>query len=211
MLGGARLQAALKEIPPQAFEVTLFRCVSLRALLGLVKDPTGKLLIRRPNPDFLYAGGPVIGGGRFTPKGGARSLYMGETARTAKLEKRQAAGFGTVRRNGEPIEVNYALHVELSAMLDLTDPANTNKLETMRSEIVAPWRFRADGKTPPTHILGAEVVRSKRFSSIRYPSAANPRGKCVVVFPDQMQLAERISVLDEDFVIYQIMTAASAI
>jgi RES domain-containing protein len=211
MLEGARLQAALKEILPQAFEATLFRCVSLRALLGLVKDPTGKLLIRRPNPDFLYAGGPVIGGGRFTPKGGARSLYMGETARTAKLEKRQAAGFGTVRRNGEPIEVNYALHVELSAMLDLTDPANTNKLETMRSEIVAPWRFRADGKTPATHILGVEVVRSKRFSSIRYPSAANPRGKCVVVFPDQMQLAERISVLDEDFVFNQIMTAASAI
>jgi hypothetical protein len=53
MLEGARLQAALTEIPPQAFEVTLFRCVSLRALLGLVKDPTGKLLITRPNPDFL--------------------------------------------------------------------------------------------------------------------------------------------------------------
>jgi RES domain-containing protein len=96
-------------------------------------------------------------------------------------------------------------------MLDLTDPVVSNKLETTRSEIVAPWRFRADGKTPPTHILGVEVVRSKRFSSIRYPSAANPRGKCVVVFPEQMQLAERISVLDEDFVINQIMTAASAI
>jgi RES domain-containing protein len=96
-------------------------------------------------------------------------------------------------------------------MLDLTDPVVSNKLETTRSEIVAPWRFRADGKTPPTHILGVEVVRSKRFSSIRYPSAANPRGKCVVVFPEQMQLAERISVLDEDFIINQIMTAASAI
>lgn len=115
---------------------------------------------------------------------------MGETALTAKLEKRQAAGFGTVRRHGEPIEVNYALDVELSAALDLTDPVVCNKLETTRSEIVAPWRFRADGKTPPTHILGVEVTRSKRFSSIRYPSAANPRGKCVVVFPDQMQLAQ---------------------
>jgi hypothetical protein len=96
-------------------------------------------------------------------------------------------------------------------MLDLTDPVVSNKLETPRSEIVTPWRFRADSKTPPTHILGVEVVRSKRFSSIRYPSAANPRGKCVVVFPDQMQLAERISVLDEDLVINQIITAASAI
>jgi hypothetical protein len=44
---------------------------------------------------------------------------MGDTAHTAKLEKRQAAGFGTVGRNAEPIEVNYALDVELSAMLDL--------------------------------------------------------------------------------------------
>ena len=45
MLEGGSLQAALDEIVPQAFQSTLFRCVSLRALLGLVKDPTGKLLI----------------------------------------------------------------------------------------------------------------------------------------------------------------------
>jgi hypothetical protein len=48
---------------------------------------------------------------------------LAETAYTAKLEKRQAAGFGMVRRNGESIEVNHVLNVELSAMLDLTDPA----------------------------------------------------------------------------------------
>jgi hypothetical protein len=84
---------------------------------------------------------------------------MGETAHTAKLEKRQAAGFATVRRNGKPIEVNYALDVELSAMLDLTDPEVTSKLTTTRIEIVAPWRFRADGKMPPTHILGVQAQR----------------------------------------------------
>ena len=196
---------------PRAFQATLFRCVSLRALLGLVKDPTGKLLITRPNPDFLYAGGPVIGGGRFTPKGGARSLYMGETAHTAKLEKRQAAGFGTVRRKEQPIEVNYALDATLSAVLDLTEPDVADRLETSRSEIVAAWRFRPDGKTPPTHVLGTEVVRSKRFSSIRYPSAAYPRGKCIVVFPDQMHTGESVVVLDEDSIFYQIMTGAASI
>jgi RES domain-containing protein len=211
MLEGGSLQAALEEILPQAFQATLFRCVSLRALLGLVKDPTGKLLITRPNPDFLYAGGPVIGGGRFTPKGGARSLYMGETAHTAKLEKRQAAGFGMVRRKEQPIEVNYACDARLSAVLDLTEPHVADRLETSRIEIVAAWRFRADGKTPPTHILGTEVIRSKRFSSIRYPSAANSRGKCIMVFPDQMRPGESVAVLDEDSIINQIMTVAAAI
>jgi RES domain-containing protein len=211
MLEEGSLQAALKEIVPQAFQATLFRCVSLRALLGLVKDPTGKLLITRPNPDFLYAGGPVIGGGRFTPKGGARSLYMGETAHTAKLEKRQAAGFGTVRRKEQPIEVNYALDARLSAVLDLTEPGVADRLETSRSEIVAAWRFRPDGKTPPTHVLGTEVVRSKRFSSIRYPSAAYPRGKCMVVFPDRMHTGESVAVLDEDSIINQIMAVAASI
>jgi hypothetical protein len=77
MLEGESLQAAFKEISPQAFKGTLFRCVSLRALLGLVKDATGKLLITRQNPDFLYAGGRVIGGGRLTPKGGlARCISL---------------------------------------------------------------------------------------------------------------------------------------
>jgi RES domain-containing protein len=133
---------------------------------------------------------------------------MAETAQTAKLEKRQAGGFGTVRRKEEPIEVNYALGVKLSAVLDLTDPRVIRTLETSKSEIVGPWRFRADDTTPPTHILGGEVVRSKRFSSLRYASAANPRGRCVVVFPDQMQSAERILVLDEDSIVNQMITAA---
>jgi RES domain-containing protein len=211
MLEGGSLRAALAEIVPQAFQATLFRCVSLRALLGLVKDPAGKLLITRPNPDFLYASGPVIGGGRFTPKGGARSLYMGETAHTAKLEKRQAAGFGTVRRKEQLIEVNYALDARLSAVLDLTERHVAERLEISNIEIVAAWRFRADGKTPPTHILGTEVIRSKRFSSIRYPSAANPRGKCIVVFRDLIRTGESVAVLDEDSIINQIMTVAAAI
>jgi RES domain-containing protein len=160
MLEGESLHAALEEIQPQAIQATLFRCVSLRALLGLIKDATGKLLITRPNPDFLYAGGPVAGGGRFTPKGGVRSLYMGETAHTARLEKRQAAGFATIRRKQEPIEVTYGLEARLLAVLDLTDPCVADRLETSRDEIIAAWRFRADGRTPPTHILGAEVIRS---------------------------------------------------
>jgi RES domain-containing protein len=211
MLEGRILQAALDEIVPQPFEGTLFRCVSLRALLGLIKDSAGNILITRPKPDFLFANGPVIGGGRFTPKGGAISLYMGESANTAKLEKRRAAGFGTVKRKQHPIEVNYALDAKLSAVLDLTDPGVTDKLETSRSEIVSAWRFRADRKTPPTHVLGAEAVRAKRFSAIRYPSAANPRGRCIVVFPDRLRTGERVSVLDEDSIISQIMAAAAII
>ena len=211
MLEGGSLQAALEEIEPQAFQGTLFRCVSLRALLGLIKDSAGKILITRPNPDFLYANGPIIGGGRFTPKGGAPSLYMGESAHTAKLEKRRAAGFSTVKRKEQPIEVNYALEAKLSAVLDLTDPDVTDKLEISKNEIVSAWRFRADSKTPPTHILGTEVVRSKRFSAIRYPSAANPRGKCIVVFLDRLRTGESVSVLDEDSIINQIVTVAAAI
>ena len=210
MLEGRSLQAALQEIMPQPFEGTLFRCVSLRALLGLIKDSAGNIVITRPNPNFLYANGPVSGGGRFTAKGGARSLYMAESAHTAKLEKRRAAGFGTAQRKVEPIEVNYALHGKLLDALDLTDADVAEKLETSRSEIV-PLSVRADGKTSPTHILGTEVVRSKRFSAIRYPSAANPRGKCIVVFPERLRTGESVSVLDEDSIINQIVTVAAAI
>jgi RES domain-containing protein len=211
MLEGRILQAALEEIVPQPFEGTLFRCVSLRALLGLIKDSAGNILITRPNPNFLFADGPVIGGGRFTPKGGARSLYMAESAHTAKLEKRQAGGFSAARRKVQPIEVDYALHGKLLGALDLTDADVGQKLETSRTEIVSAWRFRADGKTPPTHILGTDVVRSKRFSAIRYPSAVNPRGKCIVVFPDRLRTGESVAVLDEDSIINQIMTVAAAI
>lgn len=135
---------------------------------------------------------------------------MAETAHTARLEKRQAAGFASIRGKAQPIEVTYALDARLSAMLDLTDPRVTDRLRTSRTEIVAAWRFRADGKTPPTHILGTAVNRSRRFSSIRYPSAANPRGKCIVVFPNRMHAGETVAVLDADSIINQILTAAAA-
>ena len=62
MLTGKALTAALEKIEPVPFNGPLFRCVSLRALLGLELDVSGKPMITR-QPDFLYAGGPVKGGG----------------------------------------------------------------------------------------------------------------------------------------------------
>jgi hypothetical protein len=146
MLEGKALTAALEEIDPSAFHGIIFRCVSLASLLGL-KNKAGHLVITRPNPDFLYAGGPVRGGGRFTPKGGAQSLYNGETEHTARLEKRQAAGFHAFSPKSPGIEVAYSLNATLSGVLDLTDSAVVEKLDTSRGELVGPWRYRPDGKT----------------------------------------------------------------
>jgi hypothetical protein len=58
--------------------------------------------------------------------------------------------------------------------------------------------------------IQATLFRSRRFSSIRYPSAANLKGKCIVVFPDRMHPGESVAVLDEDSIINQILTVAAA-
>ena len=204
MLEGTALTVALEAIGPAAFNGPVFRCVSLRALLGLKNDPSGNPVITR-DPDFLYAGGPIKGGGRFTPKGGTPSLYKGETEHTAKVEKRQGAAFHTVRRKAG-IEVTYSLEATLSAVLDLTDRDVVGKLETSRSEIIEPWRFRTDGKVPPTHVLGSAVAASKRFSAIRYPSVANPRGRCIVIFIELLNPGEAVALVDEDSIFHQIMS-----
>jgi len=209
MFEGKALAAALEEIGPSAFHGIIFRCVSLSSLLGL-KNEAGHLVITRPNPDFLYAGGPVRDGGRFTPKGGAESLYTGETEHTARSEKRQAAGFHAVSRKSRGIEVAYSLNATLSGVLDLTDSSVVQKLNTSRSELVEPWRYRPDGKTPPTHILGTAVVESKRFSAIRYPSAANPRGRCIVIFSGCIRGGETIALVDPDSIFHQVMKLALA-
>jgi hypothetical protein len=120
MLEGKPLRAALEEITAAAYHGILFRCVSLRSLLGLVTDPAGHVVITRPNPHFLFDRGPVRDGGRFTPIGGEPSLYMAETENTARLEKRQGAAFRTVRQEGHGIEVAYALEATLKNVLDLT-------------------------------------------------------------------------------------------
>jgi RES domain-containing protein len=210
MLEGKPLRAALEEITAAAYHGILFRCVSLRSLLGLVTDPAGHVVITRPNPHFLFDRGPVRDGGRFTPIGGEPSLYMAETENTARLEKRQGAAFRTVRQEGHGIEVAYALEATLTNVLDLTSLDVADRLETSRDEIIEAWRFRPDDRTPPTHILGAAVVKSKRFSAIRYPSATNPRGRCIVAFSALVRDGETIALVDEDGIFRQIMRLASS-
>ena len=100
MLRGKALRAPLEEIIPAAFHGILFRCASLKSLLGLVIDSDGHVVITRPNPNFLFDLGPVRDGGRLTPIGGAPSLYTGETENTARIEKRHGAAFRTVRQEG---------------------------------------------------------------------------------------------------------------
>jgi hypothetical protein len=135
---------------------------------------------------------------------------MAETENTARLEKRQGAAFRTIRQEGHGIEVAYALEATLKNVLDLTSLDVAERLETSRDEIIEAWRFRPDDRTPPTHILGAAVVKSKRFSAIRYPSATNPRGRCIVALSALVRDGETIALVDEDGIFRQIMRLASS-
>ena len=152
----------------------MFRCVSLRALLGLKNDPSGKPVITR-DPDFLYAGGPIKGGGRFTPKGGTPSLYTGETEHTAKVEKRQGAAFHTVRRK-PGIEVTYSLEATLSAVLDLTD-RDVHRLFASGSDRAAE-RWREDYLIPGTeslelhHLYRAMAFLGEAIEPLEKPTGA---------------------------------------
>ena len=69
MLTGNALLAALEILPQQRLRGEFWRVVTASSLLGLEIE-AGRTTVTRRFPDWLYAGGPTLNGGRYTPIGG---------------------------------------------------------------------------------------------------------------------------------------------
>jgi hypothetical protein len=83
-------------------------------------------------------------------------------------------------------------------ILDLTVPANIQKLGTTYQELTGAWRYvPGQAGEPPTHVLGRLCYSSKRFDAIRFLSSKNPPdGVCLAVFPDRLKGASYLEVHD---------------
>ena len=87
MLTGTKLQDALSGIVVRSLNRSHSRVVSTATLLGMVSSGGGlPAVVTRLNPNLLYAGGPSLTGGRYTPIGGPEALYLGSSERVANAE-----------------------------------------------------------------------------------------------------------------------------
>ena len=136
-----------------------------------------------------------MAGARFTPKGSFGTVYLATDPVTALMEVAGAfvnphAPMGTLRT---PPWTLFAVDGVIDRVLDLTDPAVIDALETSVDELSGNWRFaqelhrRGDGPLPPTQCLGAAARSLGTITGVQYHSAKNPgRGLGLGVFPDRM-------------------------
>ena len=136
MLQTNSLRKLLRTIAVTSFQGTLFRVVRADVLYGFsAKGPY------TPRP--LFNLGPPRGGARYTPRGGAPSVYLAGDMGTAMREYTQiAAPRPLVPARSPGALVTYSAKVQLDQVLDLTDSAIRKLLNTTLAELAEPWRYR---------------------------------------------------------------------
>jgi hypothetical protein len=126
------------------------------------------------------------------PIDGFETIYLAEDPHTAFLEF-QHEPLALMRDMDDELAVRLAViatvapHAELvpGEILDLTRREVRQALGTTLIELAAPWRNYPGPGLPPTQVLGQEAYNSMLFQAIRFPSARNPGGVCLAVFPDR--------------------------
>lgn len=138
-------------------------------------------------PQPLWGGASKKVGARFTPPGSFDSLYMAWEPITALLEVQALA----LNPTGHLVPLTnpwvvLCLEGIVAPVLDLTDTATCQILESNLQEITGSWYLQAN---PPTQDLGQAAYDSKLIAGIRYPSAKNlGKGNNLVVFPERLHL-----------------------
>jgi hypothetical protein len=193
MLTGTKLQDALSGIVVRSLNRRHSRVVTTATLLGMVSSGGGlPAVVTRLNPNLLYAGGPSLTGGRYTPVGGPEALYLGSSERVANAEwasalKELFPGMGL------PPKTVFQVKVTVTRLLDVSIGESQAVLGTNSPELNCDWKSI---KHPATHVLGLAVHESRRFSALRYRSTKEPRGHCLLIFPDRLISGERVEVVD---------------
>ena len=138
----------------------------------------------------LWPGGASLRGARFTPKGGALSLYLASDALTALIEVQAVLLIGgrVVPLATQPWAL-LSVDGVLTDIIDLTNDDIQKALDTTLSELTGDWVYaQATGRVPPTQALGAAAVAAGNVLGLHYPSAKNTgQGSNIAVFMNRLQ------------------------
>ena len=134
-------------------------------------------------------------------------LYTALAADTALAEREgillTASGIKLARtvRTGIPLRIDC----RLGAVLDLSDERVRQKLQIPLADLLGPWLpwnvpgpDDRRGVAAPSQRLGAAVYAAGRFEALLAPSAKDPDGRCLAIFPDRLQPASRVAIDDPE-------------
>lgn len=174
MLSAGELNTAISQISGSPYSGILTRFVDCDAF-------------EKGDKDCFYDLGPHLRGQRYTPKGGARGIYMGEGIKAALGEATQK-GLAALAPDRVATRHQMDMEVKLESVLDLRDTKIRRRLKTSIEELKLSWMsgLLQPYTWPATWLLGQAVFESERFDGIRFPSAKVNRHYCVLILTERL-------------------------
>lgn len=199
--------ATIQALPPDPYEATIFRVVPLRPFMAppmagtrILYDegPVRNSYRYTPHPTFLppapFQPNPLRNPPYPVPYQSGysfRALYTAEDPLTAYREcHQQQWPLFTEQSFTARFRLTVMLGAQVSLqpvrVLDLTRLSVRRLLRTSLQQLTGNWRLgNQRGRWAPTQLLGYEAFRSGLFDAIRFPSARNPGGVCLLIFTER--------------------------
>src|ERR1022692_1879115 len=145
--------------------------------------------------DLLSGEGTKRFGGRWTPPGSFATAHASLDVRTAVAES-----LGTQQQYGIAVAARLpltlvAIDVSFQKLHDLTDDSILRELDLTRQRLLrCRWRENMDkGREAITQAIG-RIAFEAGLEALFVPSAQGRKGKNLVVFPDNLQKANSLTI-----------------
>jgi RES domain-containing protein len=147
---------------------------------------------------FVDGEGARRNGGRFTPIGAHRALYLALDLATATAELDSWYAYYQVPATAFQPRVLAAVAVSVGLLLDLAAPETLAELGITAAHVAEEWRPISDtGGVAPSQAFGRLVYESG-YEGIRFPSARRDNGVNLALFPDNYRPGSHALMLNPD-------------
>ena len=137
-------------------------------------------------------------GGRFTPIGAQRTLYLSLDRATATAELDSWYAYYSVPDTAFQPRVLAAVAVSAELLLDLVTPATLVELGLNPDQIAEEWRPISDNRgVAPTQTFG-RLVYEAGFEGVHFFSARREIGRNLALFPDNYRDGSHALMLNSE-------------
>jgi RES domain-containing protein len=183
----------------------------LAALIGPVHTGSSPLVVEWQGTTYRFASrnysdrnrftdgeGARRSGGRFTPIGAQRTLYLSLDRATATAELDSWYAYYDIPDTAFQPRILAAVAVSVAMLLDLSSAETLAELGLATDVVLEEWRPISDnGGVASVQTLG-RLVYEAGFEGIRFPSARRGNGVNLALFPDNFRDGSHAMMLNSE-------------
>jgi len=145
---------------------------------------------------FTDGEGAKKSGGRFTPTGGMRTLYLSCDRATATAELDSFYDYFSIPAVLFEPRLLAAVEVRLGTILNLIETSALTLFGLTTAHLFEEWRLISHyGGVAPTQLFG-RLVADAGFEGILYPSARHANGMNLAIFPENYHAGSASTMLN---------------